>query len=197
MIEFGVLGPLTVHRDGRPVVLNATMLRGLLALLLHRPGKPVSVSCIVDTLWPGRPPASVRKIVQVYVGRLRKALGDEQRIRHSPDGYPIVVGPDELDITRFRARIDAGRDAAGRGELTEADRLLTEALGLWRGRPFRRPRRRRPGRPTTFASWRSTGWPPRSCGPPSGWTSAGTPRSWPTWPSRCPPIRIRSGWPPT
>nr|BFE74171.1 hypothetical protein GCM10020092_074720 [Actinoplanes digitatis] len=69
MIEFGVLGPLTVRRDNEPVAVNAAMLRGLLALLLHRPGQPVSVDTIVETLWPGgQPPTTARKTVQVYVG---------------------------------------------------------------------------------------------------------------------------------
>src|SRR5262245_50676357 len=128
VIEFGVLGPLTVCRDGRPVVFNARMLRGLLALLLHRPGQPLAVDAIEEALWPERPPATARKTIQVYIGRLRKALGDEQRIRHGPGGYTIMVSADELDLTRFRALIDAGRDARGRGELAGADAVLTEAL---------------------------------------------------------------------
>lgn len=121
MFEFGVLGPLTVHRDHQPVALNAAMLRRLLALLLQRPGQPVSVACIVDTLWPDAPPATARKSIHVYVGRLRKALSDEDRIRHGPDGYTIVVAPDELDVTRFRTLLDAGRDAFRRGAPAEAD----------------------------------------------------------------------------
>jgi DNA-binding SARP family transcriptional activator/tetratricopeptide (TPR) repeat protein len=136
VIEFGVLGPLTVCRDSRPVVLNAAMLRGLLALLLHRSGQPLGVDSIVESLWPGQPPATARKTVQVYVGRLRRALGDAERIRHSAGGYTIIVAPDELDVTRFRGLIDAGRDVRRRGDLAAADRLLTEALGLWRGTPF-------------------------------------------------------------
>ncbi|MET8152415.1 AfsR/SARP family transcriptional regulator [Actinoplanes sp. NPDC049668] len=136
MIEFGVLGPLTVRRDDAPVVVNAAMLRGLLALLLHRPGQPVSVDTIVESLWPGRPPATARKTVQVYVGRLRRTLGDEDRIRHGPGGYTITVAPGELDTARFRALVDDARDAHRRGEVATADATLTEALGLWRGTPF-------------------------------------------------------------
>jgi DNA-binding SARP family transcriptional activator/tetratricopeptide (TPR) repeat protein len=136
VIEFGVLGPLTVRRDGRPVELNAAMLRALLVLLLHRPGTPLSAEHIVDALWAGRPPASARKTMQVYIGRLRRALGDEHRISHSPSGYAIVVEPDELDTTRFRGLIDCGRERRQRGELALADSSLTEALALWRGRPF-------------------------------------------------------------
>src|SRR5262245_55450090 len=132
MFEFGVLGPLTVRRDNEPVALNAAMLRGLLTLLLHQPGQPISVGTIVDALWPRDPPASARKTVQVYVGRLRRALGDEERIRHSAGGYTMVVAPDELDSIRFRTLIEAGR----RGALVAAEGLLAEALGLWRGAPY-------------------------------------------------------------
>ncbi|MBV1856673.1 AfsR/SARP family transcriptional regulator [Catellatospora tritici] len=135
-MEFAVLGPLTVHRDHQPVALNAAMQRALLALLLQRPGRPVSVACMVDTLWPDAPPATARKTIQVYIGRLRKALGDEDRIRHGSDGYTIVVAPDELDVTRFQTLVDAGRDARRRGALAEADHVLTESLRLWRGTPF-------------------------------------------------------------
>src|SRR5687768_16217966 len=92
-LEFAVLGPLTVHRDHQPVALNAAMLRGLLVLLLQRPGQPVSMSYIVDRLWPDAPPATARKSIQVYIARLRRVLGEEDRIRHGPDGYTIVVAP--------------------------------------------------------------------------------------------------------
>lgn len=41
------------------------MLRALLVLLLLRPNQPVSVSSIVDSLWPDAPPATARKSIQV------------------------------------------------------------------------------------------------------------------------------------
>jgi DNA-binding SARP family transcriptional activator/Tfp pilus assembly protein PilF len=105
-------------------------------LLLHRPGTPLSSELIVDALWEGRPPASARKTMQVYIGRLRRALGDEHRISHNPSGYAIVVEPHELDTSRFRELVDCGRERRQRGELSQADSSLSEALALWRGRPF-------------------------------------------------------------
>jgi DNA-binding SARP family transcriptional activator len=136
VIEFGVLGPLIVRRDYEPLALDASLLRRLLVLLLCRPGQPWSIASIVDVLWPAGPPATARKTLQVYVGRLRNALGDPKRIRHDPGGYSIVVAADELDSLRFRALVDAGRAAHQRGEPAAADGLLTDALRLWRGSPF-------------------------------------------------------------
>lgn len=125
MIEFGVLGPLIVHRDHQPVALNADMLRKLLVLLLHRAGRPLAVASIEDTLWPGQPPATARKTIQVYVGRLRKALGAEQRIRHSPGGYTITVAPDELDSHHYHEavtllRLGDSNYAAGNPDATRS-----------------------------------------------------------------------------
>ena len=47
----------------------------LAILLLHR-GELVSVDRLVDELWGERPPDTATKPVQVYVSRLRKALGE-------------------------------------------------------------------------------------------------------------------------
>lgn len=60
----------------------------------------------------------------------RTASGTAQR------GYTIVVAPEELDVRRFRTLVGAGRDARRCGALAEADRVLTEALGVWRGTPY-------------------------------------------------------------
>ena len=74
-MEFRILGPLEVV-DGTTVVRVAAgrERRLLLLLLIHAP-QPVSLSAIVDALWPDDPPSSAQKIVQNYVLRLRKALG--------------------------------------------------------------------------------------------------------------------------
>ena len=50
--------------------------RAVLAILLLHRGEVVSVDRVVDELWGERPPDTATKTVQVYVSRLRKALGD-------------------------------------------------------------------------------------------------------------------------
>ncbi|MFF3889969.1 BTAD domain-containing putative transcriptional regulator [Streptomyces sp. NPDC001914] len=133
MFEFGVLGPLIVHRDGRPVVLSAPMLRRLLAVLLIRAGRPVQLSDLLDALWDGRPPPSARKTLQVYVHRLRRELQGAQNLRHGPLGYSLTVDRTELDLLRFVDLADRGLLARRSGLLEEAGELLRQGLSLWRG----------------------------------------------------------------
>ena len=106
----------------------------LLLLLLHRP-HPVSVDSIVEALWPDDPPASASKIVQNYVLRLRKALGHDV-VATVGSSYALSAADDDLDAARASSLLSSGRDALGRGQAKEADRLLDEGLALWRGAPL-------------------------------------------------------------
>lgn len=136
MIEVRVLGPLRVVRDGRPVTLRAAMLRHLLAVLSCRPGETVSVSTLIEALWGENPPRSAHKTLQVYVHRLRQALGGKERIAHDSWGYALVAGSAELDALRFEKLVGQGRAAQRAGDLESAGALLQEALRLWQGAAF-------------------------------------------------------------
>jgi hypothetical protein len=48
MIEFVVLGPLQMSRDGQPVTPSAPMLRRLLAVLRCGSGPPVPVPALIE-----------------------------------------------------------------------------------------------------------------------------------------------------
>lgn len=98
---FSVLGPLDVTRRGQPVRVGPPRLRTLLASLLLRPNHPVPTGDLVERLWNERPPSQPRDAVQLYVVRLRQALGDAQLIRTTPGGYQIQLDPTHLDLLRF------------------------------------------------------------------------------------------------
>ncbi|MFI6962125.1 hypothetical protein [Streptomyces sp. NPDC050255] len=66
-MDFGVLGPLTVRRDGVPLELGTPKARVLLAVLLCRPGRPVSGDALADAIWGEERPKSAAKNVQTYV----------------------------------------------------------------------------------------------------------------------------------
>jgi DNA-binding SARP family transcriptional activator len=51
MARFGILGPLCVTHAGKSLKLGGPRQRTLLAALLVRAGKPVSLNGIVDALW--------------------------------------------------------------------------------------------------------------------------------------------------
>jgi DNA-binding SARP family transcriptional activator len=55
-VEFRILGPLEVMRDGESVVLGAAQQRALLAVLVLHRGEVVSVDRMIDELWGERAP---------------------------------------------------------------------------------------------------------------------------------------------
>src|SRR3954447_25992697 len=135
-MEFGILGPLEVRADGRAVDLGGPKPRALLTVLALHANQPVTAERVAVALWGEDTPPRAVKTVQVYVARLRKALGDPEVLVTTPGGYYLRVRSGELDAERFERQVAAGRDAlaAGRGE--EAAAELRAALELWRGPPL-------------------------------------------------------------
>jgi YVTN family beta-propeller protein len=135
-VEFRILGPLEVTADGQEVALGGTRQRAVLAILVLHRGEVVSVDRLIDALWGERPPATATKTVQVYVSRLRKALGGQGQIATRSGGYVLEASPDTVDAERFARLAGEGREALDRGDADGASSRLTEALALWRGPPL-------------------------------------------------------------
>jgi WD40 repeat protein/DNA-binding SARP family transcriptional activator len=139
-MRFGVLGPLEViARDG-PVRLGGQKQRILLALLLTRPGRVVSIDALVQGLWADAPPRSADKTLQSYVVHLRQALEPGRPrgtvlVTRKP-GYLLRVEPGDFDAARFEELATHGRRLLGAGAAEAAATTLREALGLWRGEAF-------------------------------------------------------------
>ena len=134
-MEFGILGPLAVWRDGRELPLGSPKQRALLCVLVLRANEVVATARLVDELWGERPPATAVKTVQVYVSQLRKLLG-ETVIETRPTGYRLSIEPGALDLERFERLFERGRRLLAEGAAAEAGDALAEALGLWRGPPL-------------------------------------------------------------
>jgi DNA-binding SARP family transcriptional activator/tetratricopeptide (TPR) repeat protein len=131
-VSIGVLGPLTVSVGGRPVALTAGRLRTLLAVLALAVGEPVPVDRLAIAVWGDDLPADPKRGVQIYVTRLRSALGPDA-IGTTPAGYLLQTAADQVDAARFVRLLDAAATATDAG----SERAnLVEALGLWRGTPF-------------------------------------------------------------
>ena len=75
-LEFRILGPFEVLRDGEPLALGGRQQRALLAALTLRANDLVSIERLIDDLWPDEPPDTAEHLVHVYVSRLRKLFGD-------------------------------------------------------------------------------------------------------------------------
>jgi YVTN family beta-propeller protein len=134
-VQVGILGPLVVREDDREVQIGAAKQRALLTLLLLRRGELVPTDTLVEQLWNGTPPATAVKTVQVYVSQLRKALG-EGAVETRPGGYVLPAGQVTLDADRFEELLASGRALLAAGDPRQADAVLHEALGLWRGPPL-------------------------------------------------------------
>jgi len=130
-VEFRILGPFEVNRNGETIAIPIGKPRALLAVLLLHAGEVVSVDRLVDELWGERPPPTAAKNVQVYVARLRKLLGEGILVTKSP-GYALRVDQEHVDVAQFQALVEAAR----RQEPSAAAEQLRTALGLWRGAPL-------------------------------------------------------------
>jgi DNA-binding SARP family transcriptional activator/ABC-type transport system substrate-binding protein len=128
-MQFHLLGPLEARNGGGDVDLGGARQRAVLTLLLLHRREVVSVERLIDELWGDEPPPTAAKTVQVYVSRLRKAMGDGQLETHG-HGYRLAVEPGALDIDRFESLL-----AGARGSPDPAGALasLDAALALWRG----------------------------------------------------------------
>ena len=71
-----VLGPVSATVAGRDCPVSSPMLRALLAVLALDAGRVVPVDRLLSELWGETPAPSVASSLQVYVSRLRRALGD-------------------------------------------------------------------------------------------------------------------------
>ncbi|SNQ51862.1 putative transcriptional regulator [Frankia canadensis] len=139
-LEFRLLGRVEVYRDGRPVDVGGPKQRAVLASLLLRGGRVVSVGQLIDDLWADRPPARAAATVQVFVSQLRRALEPERSrgeaatvlVTASP-GYLLDVEPPAVDAHAFIDLVERGRRALGGGDPERAARLLLRAEGMLRG----------------------------------------------------------------
>src|SRR5215217_3750723 len=129
-MEFQVLGPLEVRRDGRAVAVPGGKPRAVLALLVLHANEAVSAERLAVALWGEDAPAGAVRTVQVYVSRLRRALGDEQILTTTAAGYRLCVASGELDADRFERLVAEGQRALSDGEAEKAAALLREALAL-------------------------------------------------------------------
>jgi DNA-binding SARP family transcriptional activator len=137
---FGILGPLEAHDGEREIDLGPPKQQAVLAALLLEANHAVAVDRLIDLVWGDDPPAQAAGALQVYISGLREAFEPDRPKRTSgryilyrSGGYMLHVRPDELDATRFEELFAEGHRLLDEGRVVVAQRLLREALALWRG----------------------------------------------------------------
>ncbi|MGH3187786.1 MAG: AfsR/SARP family transcriptional regulator [Streptosporangiaceae bacterium] len=134
-LEFCLLGPVVVRRDGAVLPVPRGSQRAVLAVLLLNAGRVVSVDELAETLWGAEPRPSAQATVRNYVKRLRRVLGEDRIVTAAP-GYAIRADPGELDVARFEDLLAAARGAARDASWQAAADRAGCALALWRGEPL-------------------------------------------------------------
>ena len=142
-LSFGLLGPVVVWRNGRDVDVGSPQQRALLALLLLHRNEVVSLDRMVDALWPRRAPRNALQVVRTYISRLRACIEPHREPDARPrvlvtrhQGYELVIAADQADADRLQSLLTAARGRLEGSEPYQAELLLREALGLFRGTPL-------------------------------------------------------------
>src|SRR5919201_6557687 len=113
-MEYRILGPFYVAKNGAEIAVGGGKQRALLALLLLHANQAVSADRLIDELWGGSRSTSAQKVLQNYVSRLRRLLGDGILLTRG-HGYELRVEPGELDVDRFKDQVADGRRALAAG----------------------------------------------------------------------------------
>jgi predicted ATPase/DNA-binding SARP family transcriptional activator len=133
-----VLGSTEVEADGNRLELGGPSPRRLFTALIAATGQPVSNDRLAEAVWGERTPGQTTSTLQVYVSRLRQALGEQHRelLHRTALGYALRLAPEATDAARFTRDVVEGRRLLAEGRAEQAAPRLTGALALWRGEPF-------------------------------------------------------------
>jgi DNA-binding SARP family transcriptional activator len=135
MLEFRILGPLSVVDEGQPLTLGGSRRRATLALLLLSANRVVPIERLADELYGGAPPVTALTQVQRQISDLRKLLGPMAIETRSP-GYMMRLDRKQFDLAVFEDLCRDGVSALAGGDAARAADLLQQALALWRGPPL-------------------------------------------------------------
>src|ERR1700727_4077426 len=83
-LRVGVLGPVTVWRDGRGQAGGQPRQLAVLGVLATRANRVVSRGELIDAVWGDQPPASAEGGIYTYVAGLRRVI-EPDRPRRDPD----------------------------------------------------------------------------------------------------------------
>lgn len=142
-LRFAVLGPVRAWRGARELDLGSPQQRLVLAALLLRRGRLVTVAEFIDAVWGAEPPAAALSVLRTYVSRLRKVLEPLRPAGESPkvivsaaNGYLAHVPDQALDLGVFEQQVARAKKLHAAGEVSAAADLLHRALNQWHETPL-------------------------------------------------------------
>src|ERR1700754_2668357 len=115
--EFRVLGTLDVRCGAEEIAVPIGRQRAILAALLLRINRTVSINELTEMVWEDVQPSNSRGTIQKYIMRLRRALaGTDGVIRTEPNGYRLDLCPEQTDLGTFANLAEQGKVASKGGD---------------------------------------------------------------------------------
>jgi DNA-binding SARP family transcriptional activator len=140
VLEFHVLGSLTILRDGASLTLGGFRQRAVLGALIAHANEVIPPHRLIDLVWTD-PPATAEGTLYNYISRLRSAFdrragGGWELLKRHEGGYALHVDPETIDVRRFERRIARARRLRRDGLKQEASGAYCQAFAEWSGPPF-------------------------------------------------------------
>ncbi|MFQ6393978.1 ATP-binding protein [Nocardia sp. KC 131] len=139
-LRLQVLGPLRVWQGETELSAGPRQQAYLLGLLLAREGRPTGADELIDLIWGEDAPASALNVLHKYIGAIRRILQPELPPREpgkfllkQASGYVCTIGPDILDLTRFRQLTTRARSERAIGNAAAVLDHLLDAVAMWSG----------------------------------------------------------------
>ncbi|WP_405723704.1 AfsR/SARP family transcriptional regulator [Streptomyces sp. NBC_01537] len=135
-MDIRLLGSVGFEAEARVVRPVSGRAGALLASLAWQPGEFVSDGILSERIWGVSPPVDPRGALFTAAKRLRQALaeaGHAHRVVRHRGGYLLDIGPEGVDLHRFRSLVGQGRAAA---EDEAAARFYESAAGQHAGTPL-------------------------------------------------------------
>ena len=133
MLTIGVLGPLEVRGDGRPLPVPSGKTTELLVRLALDTGQVVSAERLIEDLWGDAAAATARNTLQSKVSQLRRALAEPALVAGGHGGYTLAIDPGQVDALRVAGLAVDAAAARRDGDAAAALEAATDALALFRG----------------------------------------------------------------
>jgi tetratricopeptide (TPR) repeat protein len=139
-LRLQIMGPLRIWRGDTELAAGPRQQRCLLAVLLARAGRPITMADLIDLVWGPDFPVSAVNVIHKYVGALRRLLEPglplrapgSYLVRHGA-GYRFVAGPTTLDLVAFRLLVASAKSKVGQDRGAEALDDYEAALRLCQG----------------------------------------------------------------
>lgn len=135
-LRFELLRPPRAWYGDQLLALGPVRQQAVVAVLALNANRAMTARELLSAAWGDEAPATGTKVVAPYIYRVRRSLPCPALLPRTQYGYLLRVEPDQLDISKFDARVAEARTARATEDLAGALAGFTSALDLYDGDPL-------------------------------------------------------------